>query len=67
MQKDGQIKFHSIVSKSALFYGTECWTVQQNYTDIKRIGTSEMTFLQSLAGLIPKNRINSVCKLKKLI
>ena len=57
MRKEIQLRFHNIVSKPALPYGSECWTPCQR--DKSRINSSEMRFLRSLSGVTLRDRIKS--------
>ena len=65
-----QLRFHDIVSKPALLYGTECWTLRQR--DKSRINRSQRRFLRSLSGVTLKDRIKSEkirkqCKVEEII
>ena len=53
MRKEIQLRFHNIVSKPALIYGSECGTLRQ------RINSSQMRFLRSLSGVTLRDRIKS--------
>ncbi|KAJ4433803.1 hypothetical protein ANN_16115 [Periplaneta americana] len=57
MRKEVQIRFHNIISKPALSYGNECWTLRQK--EINRINASQMRFLRSLTGVTLRGRIRS--------
>jgi hypothetical protein len=57
MRKKIQLRFHNIVSKLALLYGSECWTFSQR--DKSRINSSKMRFLHSLSGVTLRDRIKS--------
>ena len=70
IRKEIQLRFHNIVSKPALLYGTECWTLCQK--DKSRINSSQMRFLSSLSGVTLRDRIKSEkiskkCKLEEII
>ena len=47
--KEIQLRVSNIVSKPALLYGSECWTLRQR--DKSRINSSQMRFLRSLSGV----------------
>ena len=49
MRKEIQLRFHNIVSKPALLYGSECWTLR--HRDKSRINSSQMRFLRSSSGI----------------
>ena len=57
MRTEIQLKFHNIVSKPELLYGSECWTLRQR--DKSRINSSQMRFLCSLSGITLRDRIKS--------
>jgi hypothetical protein len=57
MRKEIQLIFHNIVSKPALLYGSECWTLRQR--DKSRINSSQIRFLHSLSGVTLRDRIKS--------
>ena len=57
MRKEIQLRFHNIVSKPALLYGSECWTLCRR--DKSRIISCKMRFLRSLSGVTLRNRIKS--------
>jgi hypothetical protein len=46
MRKDLQTRFHNVVAKPALLYGSECWTLRQKGRN--RINSSQMKFIHSL-------------------
>ena len=52
-----QLRFHNIVSKPALLYGSEWWTLRQR--DKSRINSSQMRILRSLSGVTLTDRIKS--------
>ena len=56
-EKEIQLRFHNIVSKPALQYGSECWTLRQR--DKSRINSSLIIFLRSLSGVTLRDRIKS--------
>ena len=57
MRKEIQLTFRNIVSKPALRYGSECWTLRQR--DKSTIKSSQMRFLRSLSGVTLRDRIKS--------
>jgi hypothetical protein len=48
MRKDLQIRFHNVIAKPALLYGSECWTLRQKARH--GINSSQMKFIRSLTG-----------------
>ena len=56
MRKEIQLRFH-IVSKPALLYGSESWTLRQR--DKSKINSSQLRFLCSLSGVTLRDRIKS--------
>jgi hypothetical protein len=57
MRKNIQIRFHNVISKSALLYGNKCWMLCQK--DRNGIKSSQMQFIQSLTGVTLQDRIKS--------
>jgi hypothetical protein len=57
MRKEIQLRFHNLVSKPALLYGSECWTLLQR--EKSRINSSQMRVLRSLSGVTLRDRIKS--------
>ena len=57
MRKEIQFRFHNIVSKAELLYGSEFWTLLQR--DKSRINSSQMRFLRSLSGVTLRDKIKS--------
>jgi hypothetical protein len=57
IKKEIQLRFHNIVSKPALLYGSECWTLRQR--DKSRINSSHMRFVRSWSGVTLRDRIKS--------
>jgi hypothetical protein len=55
MRKDLQIRFHNVIGKPALIYGSEWWTLRQK--DRNRINNSQMKFIRSLTGVTLRDRI----------
>jgi hypothetical protein len=55
MRKDIQIRFHNVIAKPALLYGSECWTLRQK--DRNRINSSQMKSIRSLTGVTLRDRI----------
>ena len=66
MRKEIQLRFHNIVSISALLYGSP------RQRDKSRINSSQMRFLPSLSGVTLRDRIKSdgirkKCKLEEML
>jgi hypothetical protein len=57
MRKDLRIRFHNVIAKAALLYGSECWTLRQK--DRNRINSSQMKSVRSLTGITLRDRIKS--------
>jgi hypothetical protein len=57
MRKDLQIRFHNVIAKLALLYGSECWMLCQK--ERNRINSSQMKFIRSLTGVTLRDRIKS--------
>jgi hypothetical protein len=57
MRNDIAIRFHNVISKLALLYGSVCWTLCQK--DKSRINSSQMKFIRSLTGVTLHDRIKS--------
>jgi hypothetical protein len=57
MGKDFQIRFHNVIAKPALLYGSECWTLRQKNRN--RINSSQMTFIRSLTAVTLRDGIKS--------
>ena len=55
--KEIQLRVSNIVSKPALLYGSECWTLRQR--DKSRINSSQLRILRYLGGVTLKDRIKS--------
>ena len=57
MTKEVQIRFHNVLSKPALLYGSETWTIRAQ--DRKRIETAQMRFLRSVEKVTLRDKKKS--------
>jgi hypothetical protein len=57
LRKDLQIRFHNVITKPALLYGSECWTLRQKNRN--KIKISQMKFGRSFTGVNLRDRIKS--------
>jgi hypothetical protein len=54
MSKAVQLRFHDVVSKTGLVYGSKCWTLRSG--DKHRIEAAQMRFLCGLKGVTSRGR-----------
>jgi hypothetical protein len=64
MRKEIKLRWHNIISKPVLQYGSETWVLR--VADKRRIETSEMRFLRSVLGVSLRDKIRSEDERKQL-
>jgi hypothetical protein len=57
MRPELQVRMHNVLSKPAMMYGSETWILRPQ--DCRRIETSQMRFLRTVAGVTLRDRIRS--------
>jgi hypothetical protein len=58
MRKDIKQRLHNIVSKPALKYASETWTLKSR--DKQRLEAAQMTFMRSLCGVTRRDRLRNI-------
>jgi hypothetical protein len=58
MRKEIKRRLHHTVSKLALKYASEIWTLRSR--DKQRMGAAQMTFMRSLCGVTRRDRLRNI-------